>query len=1102
MKKRIVSIALTVLMLVCALPIMPVAQAAPAQVDPQVDLEGPEYKGNVLVAVNTDYDLEREGAGETFTAPGGAQNSSTSPMSSVVGADGKIDVQLPRIPVSQMRTMLEEQAAVKPASYKVGDTKEIITTDAMNNELSAQLECLFVGERCTIWGQTDCDAKLRISREQAAKIGNEFDGNYDSFVRYFGDAAADVDQDGKVAIFCYDIEEQYESRSEVTAYIAGYFWEQDMVQDHNNVDCIHIDTFPLMGYYGAELSSVEQCYDTLFHEYQHYVNYSTRCEKNSEIDVFTNEAMSMAAEHLVCGYKSVANRVSEFNSNVQAHPGRALMFWATDASGSAVPNYGYAYVWGQYLRTRYAQMTGETGADAGASIYSMIMDRLGTGKDTVQIAADILYANDQNLTTTKARTDALIRDFWIACLVKQNKGYYGFGGETFADAIYVTDAIADHVPAQSGDIFGGGAAYYYIDPHKVEEVTPNGSGLTYAGVRTELDTRDIVLLLDYSGSMEADQIRSLKEASKAFCNQVCDGQQTRVSIVTYNSSNTVRSGLTADKDALISAIDALPNSSGGSTYMAEALDRADTLLQSSDAQKQIIVLMTDGQPNGRSDNTSGRYSSNYASAVYDTANGLLQKYDQNGMDLDIYTLGFYSSDDSDAEQLLADVAMLGENDGSYQKVTQVSDLIFTFAELGSSMNYSGDKVVVTIHCPVEVKVVANPGYIVETDASGIRVYDQSEYMSSSEGILKCTYGEMTVTRRGSGSKVDNDISLYLDQYVKYEIIVDGVGDGTMDLTVVDGKVISSFNDVPINENTEVRSELDYVAEKDLSLRVDNDGDGRVDEVLAPETESRQIYHKITFDPNGGTVDTAQMTTNDEGKLDALPEADREDYKFLGWYTEKDGGEEVTIDTVFVKDTTVYAHWKEKTQHGGGPVVVDPPADTRNPFKDVKKNDWFYDAVMWAVREDVTSGTSYNTFSPGATCTRGQMVTFLWRAAGCPDPASNSNPFKDVDKNSYYGEAVLWAVGEGITQGTSTNTFSPNAQVTRGQMVTFLYRYAGASNTNKTPAFSDVKPNAYYFDAVQWAYAEGVANGMSEDIFAPESACTRGQIVTFLYRYFV
>ena len=115
---------------------------------------------------------------------------------------------------------------------------------------------------------------------------------------------------------------------------------------------------------------------------------------------------------------------------------------------------------------------------------------------------------------------------------------------------------------------------------------------------------------------------------------------------------------------------------------------------------------------------------------------------------------------------------------------------------------------------------------------------------------------------------------------------------------------------------------------------------------------------------------------------------------------------------------------------------------KNPFSDVTESDYFYDAVLWAVDEEITTGTGPITFSPNASCTRAQAVTFLWRATGCPEPAPMDNPFTDVDPNAYYYKAVLWAVGSNITTGTSETTFSPNASCTRAQIVTFLYRFIG------------------------------------------------------------
>ena len=178
------------------------------------------------------------------------------------------------------------------------------------------------------------------------------------------------------------------------------------------------------------------------------------------------------------------------------------------------------------------------------------------------------------------------------------------------------------------------------------------------------------------------------------------------------------------------------------------------------------------------------------------------------------------------------------------------------------------------------------------------------------------------------------------------------------------------------------------------------------------------------------------------------------------------------------------------------IAEDPDLLT---FTDVSASAYYYDAVYWAVENGVTNGTSASTFSPNASCTRAQMVTFLWRAAGSPEPESTVNPFTDVSASAYYYDAVLWAVEQGITNGTSATTFGPDATVTRGQTVTFLWRYDG-STTVSGSNFADVASDAYYAGAVAWAVSEGVTNGTSATTFSPDNDCTRGQIVTFLWRY--
>ena len=181
-----------------------------------------------------------------------------------------------------------------------------------------------------------------------------------------------------------------------------------------------------------------------------------------------------------------------------------------------------------------------------------------------------------------------------------------------------------------------------------------------------------------------------------------------------------------------------------------------------------------------------------------------------------------------------------------------------------------------------------------------------------------------------------------------------------------------------------------------------------------------------------------------------------------------------------------------------PSFVKQAEEPSRVFVDVKTGDYFYDAVLWAVEKGITNGTSAETFSPEAPCTRAQIVTFLWRAAGSP-VVNYAMDLSDVAGDAYYAEAVRWALSEGITTGTSADQFSPDATCTREQAVTFLYRAAGSPAVSGESAFEDVGADAYYARAVAWAAQNGVTNGISQALFGTGSDCTRAQIVTFLYR---
>ncbi len=166
-----------------------------------------------------------------------------------------------------------------------------------------------------------------------------------------------------------------------------------------------------------------------------------------------------------------------------------------------------------------------------------------------------------------------------------------------------------------------------------------------------------------------------------------------------------------------------------------------------------------------------------------------------------------------------------------------------------------------------------------------------------------------------------------------------------------------------------------------------------------------------------------------------------------------------------------------------------------------KGHWSHDPIDWAVVSGVTNGTGPHTFSPDKTCTRAQIVTFLWRTAGSPEPAATNNPFSDVKPDAYYYKPVLWAAETGVAAGTAHSTFSPDAGCTRAQVVTFLWRFAGSPEpTAATNPFTDVPSGTYYTKAALWAAENGVTAGTGKTTFSPDRTCTRGQIVTFLYRY--
>lgn len=238
--------------------------------------------------------------------------------------------------------------------------------------------------------------------------------------------------------------------------------------------------------------------------------------------------------------------------------------------------------------------------------------------------------------------------------------------------------------------------------------------------------------------------------------------------------------------------------------------------------------------------------------------------------------------------------------------------------------------------------------------------------------------------------------------------------------------------------------------------------------VTPGSASKGTTVTLTVKPDEGyALDKLTVTDKDGNRLSLSDKGD-------GKYTFTMPSGKVNVDAAFSKIETTMNFW------------------------DVKQGDYYYDAVKWAVEKRITEGTGANFFSPNASCTRAQMVTFLWRAAGSPAPKSTANPFTDVSASDYYYNAVLWAVENGITTGASADRFAPGATVSRAQTVTFLYRANGSPAANDA-SFSDVAADEYYANAVAWAVQNGITTGTGNGKFSPNADCTRGQIVTLLYR---
>lgn len=443
-----------------------------------------------------------------------------------------------------------------------------------------------------------------------------------------------------------------------------------------------------------------------------------------------------------------------------------------------------------------------------------------------------------------------------------------------------------------------------------------------------------------------------------------------------------------------------------------------------------------------------------------------------------------------------------EQEGSSYRLIPADGKSFKVAAASDNSAYQGTKLMLMLVSDNGTTIQLNPtsGTTIQSGNDEPLVLDEENGViivpagGSVNGTVWLAGG--TVAKNGT-QKVnvesialnENTLTLYTNRDPKTAALTatvspDNATDKTVTWTSADEKVATVENGVVTavgNGTTTITAQAgEKTAICTVTVRTYSSSSSRPSYSIT--TPSKPENGSVTVDPErarSGSRVTVTVTPDSGYKLGELVVTDKDGKKLEltdkgnGQYTFTMPSGKVEVAAEFVKEVEV------------------------SPFADVATDAYYYDAVKWAVNKGVTNGVSETLFEPDQACTRAQIVTFLWRAAGSPEPKSGSS-FADVAADAYYAKAVAWAVENGITKGTSETTFHPDETCTRAQGVTFLYRALGKLAAAQA-GFTDVAADSYYADAVNWAAENGVTKGISETLFGPDGSCTRAQIVTFLYR---
>ncbi|WP_197055374.1 S-layer homology domain-containing protein [Oscillibacter sp. ER4] len=416
----------------------------------------------------------------------------------------------------------------------------------------------------------------------------------------------------------------------------------------------------------------------------------------------------------------------------------------------------------------------------------------------------------------------------------------------------------------------------------------------------------------------------------------------------------------------------------------------------------------------------------------------------------------------DFEDFLEDYA---EDDGKYNP--KKDDISFDHAVLTSSVPSTKNEG--TLYYGSTEITSSNKSKTDMTDMDKVSFDTVSKPSKDTVSLTFRVYGEIEKPNSKKPDKVNYDVNVVIS-VVKEDITYTVGIDDTVQLTARD--FVNFLQDARTSYR---KAELDYVKFDVSGKNVSSYAYGG-------------LYRSYSSYSTGKLADSTD-------KFYYEPSRTQYDLADVAYHTTRWAEAGKTVYIPF----TVYG---TKGEEASGTMAI-TIAQTMN-FIDVKASDFFYEPVKWAVNNKITNGTSSTTFSPYKNCNRAEIVTFLWRAAKSPEPTITRNPFSDVQsvRDASYYKAILWASQNGITAGTTATTFSPYQECTRSQIVTFLYRYAKATNTTTYNPFKDVSSvnEASYYNAILWAVGKGITQGTSTTTFSPYASCTRGEAVTFLYRY--